>query len=356
MALILAEKGKGYTTPNPLVGAVIVKNNQVIGQGYHEKAGGAHAEVHAINYATESVQGSTLYVTLEPCAHFGKTPPCTDLIIKSKINHVVIAATDPNPLVSGKGIDRLRAAGIKVTTGVLAEESHRLNEIFNKYIATQLPFVTMKYAMTLDGKIATESGSSKWISSPMSRTHAHQLRGEMSAIMVGIETVIKDDPKLTCRVQGYSSPLRIVLDSQLRIPEQSQVLKDQSIAQTLIVTTEAASPEKMKRLKNKNIEIISIPQVSQRIDLRRAMQVLGDQGIDSILLEGGGTVNAAALEAGIVDKVIAYVAPKFLGGKHALTPISGKGVKTASSAIKLSQSTFKILGEDILVEGYIERG
>lgn len=355
IALVLAEKGKGFTSPNPLVGAVIVKNEKVIGQGFHQKAGGPHAEVHAVNNATESVEGATMYVTLEPCSHYGKTPPCVELIIEEKIKRVVVATTDPNPLVSGNGLKNLKEAGIEVTVGVLEKESKQLNEVFNKYITTQLPFVVMKYAMTLDGKIATESGLSKWISSEDARKHAHLLRGYMTGIMVGIDTVLKDDPQLTCRVPGYLNPTRIVLDSRLRIPEQSRILKDQQHAPTIIITTENAPSEKLTRLLNNNIEVIIVPESKQKIDLKYAMKILGEKAIDSILLEGGGTLNAAALESEIVDKVNLYVAPKMIGGEKAISPVRGLGVNSISEAFNIKNINYQGIGEDLLIEGYIEK-
>ncbi|WP_080146939.1 bifunctional diaminohydroxyphosphoribosylaminopyrimidine deaminase/5-amino-6-(5-phosphoribosylamino)uracil reductase RibD [Marinilactibacillus piezotolerans] len=355
IALVLAEKGKGFTAPNPLVGAVIIKNEKVIGQGYHQKAGGPHAEVHAINNVAESVEGATMYVTLEPCSHYGKTPPCVDLIIKKKIKRVVVAATDPNPLVSGRGLKKLKEAGIEVTTGVLEQESNHLNEVFNKYITTGFPFVVMKYAMTLDGKIATETGDSKWISSKAARNHAHLLRGYLTGIMVGIDTVLKDDPQLTCRVPGYLNPTRIVLDSRLRIPEQANLLKDQDHAPTIILTTKKASSEKTKILESRNIEVLTVPELDGRIDLKQAMNVLGERGIDSILLEGGGTLNGAALEAGIVDKVNLYVAPKLIAGEMAISPVRGQGVDNISETFNINKINYQSLGKDLLIEGYLEK-
>lgn len=355
IALVLAEKGKGFTSPNPLVGAVIVKNEKVIGQGFHQKAGGPHAEVHAINSATESVEGATMYVTLEPCSHYGKTHPCAELIIEKKIKRVVVAATDPNPLVSGNGLKKLKEAGIEVTAGVLEQESMQLNEVFNKYITTKLPFVVMKYAMTLDGKIATETGASKWISSETARKHAHLLRGYLNGIMIGVDTVIKDDPYLTCRIPGYLNPTRIILDSRLRIPDQANLLKDQSHAPTILLTTKHAPAEKIKLLNNRNIEVLIVPELDGRIDLNQAMKVLGEKGIDSILLEGGGTLNGAALEAKIVDKVNLYVAPKLIGGEKAISPVRGRGVDTISEAFNIERTNYQRIGNDLLVEGYLEK-
>lgn len=353
IALMLAEKGRGQTSPNPLVGAVIVKEGRVIGHGYHEQYGRPHAEVNAIKNATEPVEGATIYVTLEPCVHFGKTPPCTDLIIKSKIKRVVVAATDPNPLVAGKGIQLLQEAGIEVREGVLREESEKLNEVFNKFITTKEPFVIMKYAMTLDGKIATESGESKWISSEKSRNHAHKIRGKVAAILIGIGTVLKDDPLLTCRIEGLSNPIRVVLDKNLNIPESSNILQTLDLAPTIIVTSESACVEKIDRLKQKGVQVFLMQLDDGIFDFKKLMTILGEAGIDSLLIEGGASTHAAAFEAGVVDKVVVYIAPKILGGQNALSPIGGEGIQKISAALELKTYELSQLGEDILVEGYL---
>lgn len=355
-ALELAGKGRGFTSPNPMVGAVIVKDGKVIGEGYHEKVGEAHAEVNAIRSATESVEGATMYVTLEPCSHYGKTPPCSNLIIEKKLKKVVVAATDPNPLVSGRGLERLRKAGIEVIEGVLEEKSNQLNEIFNQYITTRMPFVLMKYAMSLDGKIATATGESKWISSEQSREHAHQLRGYLSGIMVGIGTVLKDDPLLTCRIPGYTHPTRIVLDSELRIPLESNVLMNQDEAPTLVITTEHASMSMRNEIEKLGVDVLIVPEHNGKVDLKKALALLGEKGIDSILLEGGGTLNAAALEAGIVNKVNIYIAPKIIGGANAISPIMGRGVETMKDAFAITSMQVTQLNEDIFIEGYIMEG
>ena len=353
-ALELAEKGKGHTSPNPMVGAVIVKDGRIIGEGYHEKVGEAHAEVNAISSATESVEGATIYVTLEPCSHYGKTPPCSNLIIEKKLKKVVVAATDPNPLVSGSGLERLRKAGIEVVEGVLEEESNRLNEVFIKYITTKTPFVVMKYAMSLDGKIATETGDSKWISSEESRAHAHHLRGYLSGIMAGIGTVLEDDPKLTCRVPGYHNPIRIILDSKLRVPLDAQALSDQDKAPTLILTTDDSSVVKRRQLTDLGVQVLVVPERNGQVELKNAMVLLGEKGIDSILLEGGGTLNAAALEAGIIDKVNIYVAPKLIGGKDAVSPVMGQGVEKMNEAFSIRDMQVTKINEDLLIEGYTQ--
>lgn len=355
MALDLAKKGKGWTAPNPLVGAVIVKAGRIIGQGYHEKYGQPHAEVNAIASAKEDVSGATLYVTLEPCSHFGKTPPCSDLLIDKKIKRVVVGTLDPNPLVAGKGIERLRKNGIEVVSGLLEEESQRLNEIFIKYIVTKEPFVVMKNAMSLDGKIATVTGESQWISGEKARKQVHFLRHELSGIMVGVETVIKDDPQLTARIPNSNNPIRIVVDSQLRIPIGSTILTDQDKAKTIIATTKRADREKLATLKQMGIEVIMTKEKSGRVNLRELMRTLGAMGIDSILLEGGATLNFSALEENIVDKIQTYVAPKIIGGKNAKTAVEGAGILSLKNAFQINRLTAVMVGEDLFLEGYMDK-
>ncbi|PRY83009.1 bifunctional diaminohydroxyphosphoribosylaminopyrimidine deaminase/5-amino-6-(5-phosphoribosylamino)uracil reductase RibD [Alkalibacterium olivapovliticus] len=354
-ALELASNGRGFTAPNPMVGAVIVKDGKIIGEGYHKKAGEAHAEVNAIESASESVEGATLYVTLEPCSHFGKTPPCSELIIDRKIKKVVIAATDPNSLVSGSGIKQLRQAGIEVVTGIYEKESHKLNEVFNYYITTKLPYVVMKYAMSLDGKIATETGESKWITSQDSRQHARYLRAHLSGIMVGINTVLKDDPELTCRVPAFENPTRIILDSRLRIPLDAKVLSHQQDAPTIILTTSQAPSAKLDKLKGKHIEVLVLPDKNGQVDLKEAMKILGEKGIDSLLLEGGGTVNASALSADIVNKLAVYIAPILIGGDGAPSPVMGKGIQKMSEVFKLNNMDITRIRDDMHIEAYIDR-
>jgi len=355
LALDLAKKGKGWTAPNPLVGAVIVKDGRIIGQGYHEKYGQAHAEVNAIASAKEDVTGATLYVTLEPCSHFGKTPPCSDLVIDKKIKRVVVATLDPNPLVAGKGIERLRNNGIEVVTGLMEEESQQLNEVFIKYIVTKEPFVVMKNAMSLDGKIATVTGESQWISGETARKQVHVLRHELSGIMVGIETVIKDDPQLTARIPNSNNPIRIVVDSQLRIPITSAILTHQDEAKTIIATTERADKEKLETLRQLGIEVIVTKEKSGRVNLQELMRTVGAMGIDSILLEGGATLNFSALEENIVDKIQTYIAPKIIGGKDAKTAVEGAGILSLKNAFKINRLTAVMVGEDLFLEGYMDK-
>lgn len=353
-ALELAENGIGYTNPNPLVGAVIVKDGQIIGEGYHALYGSSHAEVNAFKNAKEDVKGATLYVTLEPCSHYGNTPPCANTIVEKGIKKVIIGLKDPNPLVAGRGIKILQDNGIEVVTGVLEEEGKKLNEIFLKYITTQLPFCIMKTAMTLDGKIAAYTGDSKWVTSELSRQYVHKLRHRAAGIMVGIGTVLADDPKLNTRLryEEGSDPIRIIVDSNARIPLKAKVLNINSKAKTIIAATEKADKEKLKALEEKGAEIIVTPLKKNRVDLSYLMKSLGVRKIDSILLEGGSSLNYAALEAGIVDKVNIFIAPKIIGGEGAKTPVGGEGIALMKDAIKLRYIDIQHFGEDIMIEGY----
>ncbi|SHH99156.1 diaminohydroxyphosphoribosylaminopyrimidine deaminase [Clostridium collagenovorans DSM 3089] len=353
LALELAERGKGRVNPNPLVGAIIVKDNKIIGEGYHKCYGKAHAEVNAFENAIENVEGATMYVTLEPCSHYGKTPPCVERIIKEKISKVVIGSLDPNPLVAGRGVKRLREHGIDVEIGVLEEECKKVNEVFMKYIVSKMPFVVMKWAMSLDGKIATVSGDSKWISGEKSRENVHNLRNELSAIMVGVETVIKDNPMLTCRIENGRNPIRIIVDSKLRIPMDSNIVNSSSNIRTIVATTEEACKAKEEALKSKDIVIIHTQSHEERVDLEELMKILGELGIDSILLEGGGTLNFSALKQGIVDKIQVYIAPKIIGGEKARTPVSGNGFELIRECVKVENLIYKKIDEDVYLEGYI---
>ena len=352
MALELAEKGCGYVNPNPMVGAVVVKGGVVIGKGFHEKYGSLHAERNALADCSESPRGSTMYVTLEPCCHYGKTPPCTQAIIESGISEVMIAVKDPNPLVSGKGIDILRRNGIKVTYGVLQEACMRQNEVFFHYIKTEIPFVVMKYAMTLDGKIATRTGKSRWISSEKARQNVQISRHRYSAIMVGVNTVISDDPLLTCRIKGCRSPVRIICDTNLRTPLDSRIVKTAHETTTYIATA-CSNQERCKPYSAAGCEILTISEKGSYIDLRELMKQLGKKGIDSILLEGGATLNYSALQSRIVNRVQTYIAPKFFGGFSAPGPIGGIGIDTTEQAFQLIKGRITMFGEDILIESEV---
>lgn len=356
-ALELATKGTGYTNPNPLVGAVIVKDGKVIGEGYHEVYGSHHAEVSAFKNAVADVKGADMYVTLEPCSHYGNTPPCAEAIVKNGIKRVVIGLKDPNPLVAGKGIKLLEDNGIEVITGVLEEEGCKLNEIFLKYITTKLPFCIMKTAMTLDGKIAANTGDSKWITGELSRKYVHALRHRVSGIMVGIGTILTDDPLLNTRLDDGCGcdPVRIIVDSSGRIPLDAKVLNLQSKAKTIIAVTEIADKEKLKRLEDKGAEVIISPEKKNRVDLQFLMKELGKRKIDSVLLEGGSALNYAALEEGIVDKVNAFIAPKIIGGSTSKTPVGGAGREYMKEAITLEHTNIRTFGDDIMIEGYIKK-
>lgn len=353
-ALELAEKGIGKVNPNPLVGAVIVKDNEIIGEGYHERYGEAHAERNAVRNAVKSVEGSTIYVTLEPCAHYGKTPPCVDLIIEKKFKKVVIGMLDPNELVAGKSVEKLKKHGIEVVVGVKEEECRQMNEIFIKYITSKIPFVVLKSGISLDGKIATYSGESKWITSKKSREDSQNLRNRLHSIMVGVNTVIEDDPELTCRINNEKNLIRIIVDSNLRIPMDSKVVRNHDKL-TVIATTSSADENKKQVLKDLGLKVIDVPNKNGRVDLKELVKKLGQEGIDSILIEGGGTLNFSALEENIVDKVIFYIAPKILGGEKSKNSIAGKGFSRLDDAVKLKDINYRTIGEDLVVEGYIDK-
>ena len=324
MALELAKNGAGRVSPNPMVGAIIVKDNRIIAKGYHKEYGRDHAEVDAFKNAIQDVEGATMYVTLEPCSHYGKTPPCADKIVEKKISRVVIGSLDPNPLVSGNGVKKLIDAGIEVKVGILEENCKKLNEVFMKYISEKKPFVLMKSAMSLDGKIATYLGESKWISGEESRKDVHKLRNELSAIMVGVETVIKDNPELTCRIENGRNPIRIVVDSSLRIPIESKLVEGAREIKTIIATTNRADYEKSLSLKEKGVIVLITEDINKQVDLVDLMKKLGEMKIDSILLEGGATLNFSALSQGIVDKVQVYIAPMIIGGEKSKTIVGGR--------------------------------
>ncbi|MFZ5974827.1 MAG: bifunctional diaminohydroxyphosphoribosylaminopyrimidine deaminase/5-amino-6-(5-phosphoribosylamino)uracil reductase RibD [Bacillota bacterium] len=355
-ALELAKKGWGRTNPNPLVGAVVVKDGSIVAEGYHEKLGRAHAEVSAFAHAQGDVSGGTLYVSLEPCSHYGRTPPCAEAIIQKGIGRVVVAMEDPNPLVAGRGIRMLREAGIDVTVGVLEAQAKKLNEIFIKYITKKKPFVIMKAAMTLDGKIASVTGDSRWVTGESARQHVHHIRDRVAAIMVGINTVLSDDPSLTTRLAAKKGkdPVRIVVDSRGRIPLRSRVIETESEAGLILATTTAIDAEKEKHLIEKGVRVIKAGGAEGRVDLNKLMDALYALEIDSVLLEGGGGLNAGALQAGIVDKATVFIAPKIIGGRDAKTPVEGAGIQRMQDAVRLEDVSVQRFGEDILVEGYIQ--
>lgn len=352
-ALELAMKGIGKVNPNPLVGAVIVKDGEIIGEGYHECYGEAHAERNAVKNVVRSVEGSTIYVTLEPCAHYGKTPPCVDLIIEKKFKKVVVGMLDPNEKVAGKSIEKLKKHGIDVVVGVKEEECKKINEIFIKYITSKIPFVILKSGMSLDGKIATYSGESKWITSKESREDSQNLRNRLNSIMVGVNTVIADDPELTCRINNEKNLIRIVVDTKLRIPLDSKVVKNNDKL-TIVATVLSSNESKKQKLRDLGVKVIEVPEKNNRVDLTELVKKLGEEGIDSILIEGGGTLNFSALEENIVDKMIFYIAPKILGGENSKSCIAGLGFSKLNQAVNLKNISYRKIGEDLVVEGYIK--
>ncbi len=349
LALKLAEKGMGKTAPNPMVGAVIVKDNQVIGQGYHKQYGALHAERDAFASLTQAAEGATLYVTLEPCCHYGKTPPCTDAIIDHNIKRVVVATLDPNPLVAGKGIQILKEHGIDVTVGILEQEALHLNHVFFHYITTNLPYLVMKYAMSADGKIATHTGASKWITSKEARKHVHQLRHQYKAIMVGINTVLSDDPLLTCRILDGCNPIRIVCDTNCRIPLQSRILQTANKVPTYIAY-HSITKDKKKAIEKSGARLLEIPLQDKHLNLTILIKKLGELGIDSILVEGGGCLNESLLKTGLVNALKVYLAPKIIGGSKSKTPVEGLGVDTLDEAYQFTLTDISTLGNDILLE------
>lgn len=353
LALEIAIKGIGNVNPNPLVGAVIVKDGEIIGKGYHEKYGELHAERNALAKCITSPHGSTMYVTLEPCCHYGKTPPCTEAIIENGISKVIIGTLDPNEKMAGKGVEILRKAGIEVVVGVLEEQCRSINEVFFHYIIQKTPFVVMKYAMTMDGKISTVTGESKWITGEIARKKVHQDRNHYTAIMVGIGTVLADNPMLDSRIENGRNPIRIICDSNLRTPIESNVVKTAKYIRTIIATTKADIDSHEVYLDN-NCEILVVPPKDRRIDLKKLMLILGEMSIDSILFEGGSTLNFSALESRIVHKVQCYIAPKLFGGCTSKSPVGGKGFSEISNAVRLKNSIITQIVDDILIESEVE--
>ncbi|MBR1691049.1 MAG: bifunctional diaminohydroxyphosphoribosylaminopyrimidine deaminase/5-amino-6-(5-phosphoribosylamino)uracil reductase RibD [Oscillibacter sp.] len=353
LALELAERGRGWTNPNPMVGAVIVKDGRVIGEGYHHRCGGLHAEREAFAACTESPAGATLYVTLEPCCHHGRQPPCTEAILEAGISRVVVGSGDPNPLVSGKGLDILRAHGVEVETGVLQKECDALNDVFFHYIRTKRPYVVMKYAMTLDGKIATRTGASQWITGEKALQQVHRDRHRYAAIMAGVGTVLADDPLLTCRMEGGRNPIRVICDTHLRTPMASQLIRTAREVPTILAAGETAAGRAAPYL-DAGCQVWTLPEKDGHVDLVALMERLGAAEIDSVLLEGGGTLNWAALESGIVRRVQAYIAPKLFGGSDAKSPVGGLGVEATAQAVRLTNISVTPIGGDILLEGEVD--
>ncbi len=352
-ALSLAKKGIGSVNPNPYVGSVIVKGEKIIGEGWHETYGGWHAERNALNKCKEAPYSATMYVTLEPCCHHGRTPPCTEAILQSGIKKVVIGCLDPNPLMSGKGAAILKEAGIEVVIGVLQDKCQELNEVFFHYIRTKTPYVVLKYAMTLDGKISTASGKSKWITGEKARENVHKSRNRYASIMVGVGTVIADNPSLTCRIDGGRNPIRIICDTELVTPLEATVITTAREVKTIIATA-CGQDERHKPYLAYGCEILQLARKDHHIDLNHLMKELGDKGIDSVLLEGGSTLNDSALQNRIINKVHAYIAPKLFGGDQAKTPIGGAGIREIEGCFKLKNQTITWFDEDIFIEGEVD--
>ena len=352
LAIELAKKGSGKVNPNPLVGAVVVKDGKIISTGYHEYYGGFHAERNALSHEDIDFSGATLYVNLEPCCHQGKTPPCTDIIIEKKIAKVVIGMVDPNPLVSFMGVEILKAAGIEVVVGVMEQECLELNRPFIHYITTKRPYVVLKYAMTMDGKIATRDGHSKWITNEKSRELVHHDRNRYQAIMVGVNTVVIDDPMLNCRIEQGRDPIRIICDTNLRTPLESQLVNTAKDIRTVIATS-CFDKTAHEPYLAKGCEVIMVNRKNDHLDLDELMGKLGRMKIDSILLEGGGTLNFSALESRIVNKVKAFVAPKIFGGHDATSPVSGVGISQVAACFKLDNLKTSMIDGDILIEGEV---
>lgn len=353
-AIWLAKKGTGWTNPNPLVGAVIVKEGEIIGEGWHERIGGLHAERNALKNCKKDPRGADLYVTLEPCCHYGKTPPCTDAIIRSGVRRVFIGCLDPNPKVAGKGAAILEENKIQVMTGVMEKECREINDIFFHYIQSDVPFVALKYAMTLDGKIATKTGESRWITGDEARRHVHRLRHRYAAIMAGIGTVIADDPMLNVRIENGNDPVRIICDSRLRIPETAKVVETARDIPTIIAIC-SGDPEKIQRLTNVGCRVWEMPEEKGHVSLEAVLRELRKHEIDSVLIEGGGVLNEAMVKSGYVNYVHAFVAPKIVGGESAKTPVEGEGIGKLSSALMLERMKIKKIGEDALLEGKVKK-
>ena len=350
-SLRLAEKGRGRTSPNPMVGAVLVKNGRVVGEGYHAKAGEDHAEIIALRQAGEEARGATLYLNLQPCTHYGKTPPCAPVVIRSGVKRIVIGMEDPNPLVKREGVESLREAGLEVEVGLREKECRRLNEAYCKYIMKKEPFIILKVAATLDGRIAARDGDSKWISGETSRRFVHRLRDQVDGVLVGIGTVLRDDPMLTARIRAGRNPFRIILDSRLRMPEEARVIAV-SPSKTIIATTEAAPKDKIERLERRDVRILVLDSKEGRVSLRSCLSRLGEMEMMTLLVEGGSEINGSFLDEGLIDKLLLFLSPKLIGDTQAVGIFGGRGAVNLKQAILLRELKTRRIGEDILVEGY----
>ena len=351
IALRLALRAQGFTSPNPLVGALVVKNGEIVGKGYHRKAGAPHAEIFALNQAGSQTKGATLYVTLEPCSHFGKTPPCVNRILDSGIKKVVIGMKDPNPVNNGRSIRLLRNKGINVKVGILKEELEKINEPFIKYITKKMPFITVKIAQSLDGKIATRLGDSRWITSKVAREYTHRLRKFYDAILVGINTVIKDDPRLNSPYSKKQS-IKIIIDSSLKIPLKAKALRNPS--SVIIATTSINSRMRYNLLRKRGLKILKIPSKDKKVNLELLFKELAEVQITNILVEGGGKIIGSLFDEKLVDKVMFVIAPKIIGGRQAVSSVEGVGIKYLRQAAELKDLTVKRLNQDLLIEGYVK--
>ena len=352
LALRLALKAKGRTSPNPMVGALVVKNKRIIGRGYHEKVGSPHAEVIALDEAGKSAKGAILYVTLEPCAHFGRTAPCVDRIIKSGIKEVIVGMVDPNPLNNGRGINILKNYKIKVKVGFLEDKLRRINEAFIKYITKKIPLITVKVGQSLDGRIATKTGDSKWITSDRTRAYAHRIRKDYDAVMAGVNTILRDNPRLDAWF-SQRQPIKIVVDSQLSTPEDANIFLKKS--QVIIVTLLAKPGQETENRKILAVKarILDVKEKSGQINLKDMLKKLAQSEITDILVEGGGTLIGSLFDEGLVDKILFFISPKIIGGKEAISSVMGRGVARIDKAIRLKDVKIKRLGEDFLIEGYV---
>ncbi|MEA2021339.1 MAG: bifunctional diaminohydroxyphosphoribosylaminopyrimidine deaminase/5-amino-6-(5-phosphoribosylamino)uracil reductase RibD [Candidatus Caldatribacteriota bacterium] len=349
--LRLAKKGMGTTSPNPMVGSILVKNGEIIGEGFHRKAGEAHAEIIALKIAGERARGADLYVTLEPCSHYGKTPPCVEAVIKSGVKRAVIAMQDPNPLVAGRGIKRLKEAGIEVIVGVMEEEAKKLNEVFIKYITTKRPFVIGKIAQSLDGKIALSTGESKWITSEPAREKVHELRNWYDAVMVGIGTVLSDDPLLTCRLPGKrKTQTRIIVDSTAKIPLNARIFKHTE-GRVIVATTDMADKKKIKTLRSKELDLIETNAKDGKVNLIQLLDILGNMGITSVLVEGGSRLLTSLIRENLIDKLIIFLAPMFLGGPG-LNSVGDLFIAGLKKAPRFKFQYIKQVGNDLMLEVY----
>lgn len=353
-AIELADRGRGWVNPNPLVGAVLVKDGRIIGEGWHERCGELHAERNAFKHCHEDTEGATLYVTLEPCCHYGKTPPCTKAIIEHSIARVVVGLTDPNPLVAGKGIEVLKNAGIEVITGIEEEKVREQNRVFLKFITARMPWVVMKTAMTLDGKIAAYTGDSRWVTGEEARRKVQDMRRTYMGIMVGSGTVKADNPMLNCRLENeVRQPVRIVVDSGAGLEPDCRLVETAGEYRTIVAHTRCAPEEKLSFLREKGVELLLCPEQDSRVDLKVLLKQLAALGIDSVLLEGGGQLNESFLHNGLVDEVYAFIAPKIIGGKEAKTPVEGRGIARMNEAIVLRDVVTEMVGKDVLIRGKI---